>query len=384
MKWIAAVVVLVVAAAFAVYRLYPRQLDLKPELPAPVWEMQDGQPVVRMPGAELVAQVAAYDDELYAYFNFSYLGGREALKPASVLLTMSGSQYLLQLHLKNNLLAAIPYLEGLRQQGYIPEYQWGWVAPSQLDRLRRQTHFFVSAYTLPVRRGIEDFTPQQVHEYVRRFVLFKSRTDPRVRQGVVNAPPTLTGEQARQISSDIIQVADFFWLPLDLFLGIGAQENNYMSVPGDIEHTVWKARADPGDIVLRRSRGRVLVRNYATGVWQITRETLRAVHKVYLKNEWDYSLLPERLRPPRELNLDEVDEGHLTFYAGLLFRDLIDRFDGDVRRAVGAYNGGPGNPNMRYEEGVRTVANYAWRMLAQTGALGGGTAAGTSFLTKGE
>jgi len=363
------------------YRLYPRVLVLKPVTAAPVCELQEEGVAVARGDAELVASVATFDDELYAYFSFDYLRGRDAVRLAEVFLTRSGTGYPLILHLENDLLTAVPFLEDLRRQGYIPGYEWRWVAPEYLRRLRQQSQFFDSAYTLPVRRTLEGFTPEQVREYVRRFVLFKSRTDPRVRRGVESAPPTLTSEQALLFTDDILRVSDFFWLPLELFLGIGAMENNYMDVTGDLQHAVWKSRAEPGDIVFRRADGRVLVRNHAAGVWQITRETLRYVHRLYLRDEWDYSLLPEHLRPPRQLDLDRVEPGHLTTYAGLLFRDLIDRFQGDVARAVGAYNGGPGNPNMRYESGVRVVANYARRIFEQAGVLDGGTAAETSFLS---
>jgi hypothetical protein len=110
---------------------------------------------------------------------------------------------------------------------------------------------------------------------------------------------------------------------------------------------------------------------------------LRYAHKLYLKGNWDYSLLPGHLRPSEHLDLNQVDSAHLTTYAGLLFRDLIDRFGGDVARAVGAYNGGPGNPNMRYEEGVRMVANYARRMVEQAARLNGQAVAEMKFLAPG-
>jgi soluble lytic murein transglycosylase-like protein len=79
--------------------------------------------------------------------------------------------------------------------------------------------------------------------------------------------------------------------------------------------------------------------------------------------------LPEHLRPPRDLDHESLDARTLTTYAGLLFRDLLDRFDGDAGTAVGAYNGGPRNPNPRYEAGVRRVAEYARRMLEQAAAM---------------
>jgi hypothetical protein len=124
-----------------------------------------------------------------------------------------------------------------------------------------------------------------------------------------------------------------------------------------------------------------LVLNQASGVWQITRETLRYAHKLYLKDTRDYSQLPPRLQPPKELNPDDVDPAVLTTYAGLLFRNLLDRFHGDVASAVGAYNGGPGNPNQRYEEGVRMVADYARRVMEHAAVLNGRPAAGVNFLS---
>jgi hypothetical protein len=152
-------------------------------------------------------------------------------------------------------------------------------------------------------------------------------------------------------------------MPLDYFLGVGAMENDYMDVDGDLTHAVWKKRAQRGDVVLRRSRKRVMVSDYAIGTWQITRETLRAAHELYLHDKRDYSKLPARLRPPRELNLNLVSDSVLTTYAGLLLRNLLDHYGGDVEKAMGAYNGGVRTPNPAYANGVKTVADYARRIL---------------------
>jgi hypothetical protein len=146
-------------------------------------------------------------------------------------------------------------------------------------------------------------------------------------------------------------------------------ENDYMDVNGDLTHAVWKKRAQRDDIILRRGRKRVMVSNYAIGTWQITRETLRAAHQLYLKDKRDYTQLPARLRPPRDLNLNSVDDAVLTTYAGLLLRGLLDRFDGDVDKATGAYNGGVKAPNPAYASGVKTVAEYARRVLEHATVL---------------
>jgi hypothetical protein len=152
-------------------------------------------------------------------------------------------------------------------------------------------------------------------------------------------------------------------------LGIGAMENNYMNVRGDLENAAWKARPQPGNIVLRRVRGRVLVRNDSVGVWQITRESLRYAHALYLRDKRDYSLLSERLRPEKVLDLNNIDPQVLTTYAGLLLRDLLDHFNGDVIQAAGAYNGTITHPNLHYAAGVQLVADYARKVMQRAADL---------------
>jgi len=161
----------------------------------------------------------------------------------------------------------------------------------------------------------------------------------------------------------MIAVAEFYDIPLDMLLGIGAMENNYMDIRGDLKHAVWKDHAQKGDIVLRRRHGRVLVSNYSIGPWQITRETLRYAHSLYLSDKRDYENLPLRLRLPKQLDLEHIDSHVLTTYAGLLLRNLLDYFHGDVQKAQGAYNGGPKKPNLDYSTGVATVASYARRVV---------------------
>jgi hypothetical protein len=142
-----------------------------------------------------------------------------------------------------------------------------------------------------------------------------------------------------------------------------------LSIRGDVNHAIWKRKPAKDDIVLKRSRRGVLVSNYSIGLWQITRETLRYAHALFLRDKRDYSRLSERLRPPRTLELDLTDSHVLTTYVGLLLRDLLDRFNGDIEKAVGAYNGGPRNPNLRYAAGVQTVAEYARNILERVTAM---------------
>ena len=380
-----ATIALLVSAGWVAYRVWPLELDYRPATLIPVCEQSGDRSVVTLPDRFLVADVAHYDDELYAYLMFTYMKGSPAFGPSEVCLTFrkspSGIDYDIQVRLPNDLLSSLDLLARAQASGLISGYEWRFVHPDTFRRLQYQTYVFETAYSLPSQRRLESLTRPELEDYIRRFVTFKSATDRRVQGGADLGPKPLTKPEADQLAADIITISDFYSLPLDFFLGIGAMENNYMNVKGDLSHAVWKRRAAPGDVVLKRRRGRVLILNQASGVWQITRETLRYAHTLYLKDTRDYSQLPPRLQPPKELNPDDVDPAVLTTYAGLLFRNLLDRFHGDVASAVGAYNGGPGNPNQRYEEGVRMVADYARRVLEHAAVLNGRPGAGVNFLS---
>jgi hypothetical protein len=371
-----------ILAAIA-YRSWPRELaySIPPVLPSVA--LRADRWTVQYPADAIIAEVGVFQDELLAYLDFDYLRSRSIVNEPNVLLTVKETgqspSYRLQLVVENDLLSTVPYLADLRAHGFISYFHVYSTTSRHLAYLRAQTRLFVAAYNGPVRQKLEELSPGQLISPVARFLVFKSRTDPRVRQSSA-LTSSLSGEQATQLAADVVAVAEFYQLPLDFFLGIGAMENNYLNVNGDLEHTVWKKRAAKGDIIIRRRRGRVLVRNYSIGRWQITRETLRYAHELYRRDERDYSVLPQRLRPSASLDLDNPDQHVLTTYAGLLFRDFLDHFSGDVQKAVGAYNGGAGNPNLEYSAGVEMVATYARRILEQVADQNGRSVAETKFV----
>ena len=357
--------VLVLAAGVA-YRCWPRPLPFPPA-GAPGVTISQGRFLVRMPTQVLLAQVSAYPDELTAYLYFDYLRSRREVARSSVLLSVAqqsdSPEYCLLLAVPNDLLQAEPYLGELIRQGYIPGFELQFSNLDDLARRHEQTRRIQAAFHRSVRDPMPDAPASELLYPVSRFVNFKSSVDSRTRLGLQPGLTRLSSSQSDAMAADIIAVAKFYSLPLDFFLGIGAMENNYLDVNGDVGNFTWKRRAEKGDIVLQRRRHKVLVWNYSLGPWQITRETLRHAHQLYLRDRRDYSLLPAHLRPPRGLDLDQVDSAVLTTYAGLLFRDLLDRFDGDVQKAVGAYNGGRRRPNPRYAAGVTAVADYARQIL---------------------
>jgi len=117
-----------------------------------------------------------------------------------------------------------------------------------------------------------------------------------------DAAPAPDSEQATQLATDILDVAQFLFASARFTSSEWRQENDYMALTGDLTHAVWKSALSAMTSFFRRGRKRVMVSDYAMGTWQITRETLRAAHQLYLKEQHDYTLLPARLRPPRVLN----------------------------------------------------------------------------------
>ncbi len=349
-------------------------------VPLPFPHLQHPPPVKLVLG-----EVAHYEDELFAYLMFQYLRHHAPTTGPNTLIGYERKDdrvlYSVYILFEDGLQQAIGSLYPLARRFPFLTPRWHAITEQRAKELQWQTGNLLGAYNHPSNRKFSQLPEREILSYATRFIRFKSQTDPRIRRSLPDAPAVLSMEQARQLSRDIFTVANFFDLPLEFFLGIGAMENNYMNVTGDLDHAVWKSRTHPGDVVLRRRKGRVLVLNPASGVWQITRETLRWAHRLYEKDTRDYTQLPEPLRPAPKLDFETLDPRVLTTYAGLFFRHLLDRFDGDVAKAVGAYNGGPGNPNPRYEAGVREVAGQARRIMEQAAGLRGVKVAQMQFLS---
>lgn len=366
------------------YRTWPRTINTTLPSCLPAISLEGNRWQVRTRAGALLAGVADFRSELQAYLHFEYLSSHIGLASSQILLTAkaarSGPVYRIFLVLDNNLLSAVPYLARLRAQGFISHFVLDPVPQQELAYRRLETAVFLNAYNPPVPPRLDSISPAQLLAPLTRFLMFKSETDRRVREKISPVPTALSEGQARELATDIITVARFYHLPLGIFLGIGAMENNYMNVRGDLDHAIWKRRPQRGDIILERRGGRVLVSDYAMGVWQITRETLRYAHRLYLADQRDYSALPPRLRPSKKLSFDLENSEVLTTYAGLLLRHLLDETHGDLQKAVGAYNGSLRTPNLQYAAGVRAVALYARSFLERAANLDGTNVAETWLL----
>jgi hypothetical protein len=363
-------VVLLSALALACWtadRLWPRQMPAARQ-PGHLGPKFHGRQIALPFSNEVAsAEIATFDDQLEAFLRYEYLRGREPDDASKIFLTVGRSGkhafYKIFLLVENDQLTAIPRLNRMESHGLITHYELVAWTSEDLALAQQQSRIFENAYNVPTEQKLETLPSFQLLPALADFLVFKSQTDWRVVGRGTRAPQPLTHHQALRLASDILDVAHFYDLPLDYFLGVGAMENNYMAVNGDLTHAVWKKRAESGDIVLERGRKRVLVSDYSIGTWQISRETLRAAHQLYLRDKRHYDRLPPRLGPARDLDVNSVTNEALTTYAGLVLRDLLDRFGGDVDQAIGAYNGGIRNPNPAYAAGVRNVALYARRVL---------------------
>jgi hypothetical protein len=365
-RWIVWMACLTFAFA-ALNSLWVRPMPIRFHAAPLQWDAEGPSQIVSVPGRQLVGVLGTYRRELYAYLVFDYLRSLPTMRGEAVLLTTSlqhgEREYRVRMVCPDNLLSCVPKMLRLQKRGLDQSPSWAFVLPATVRRYREQTGMFVSAYNSPVESRFKYLSPKRRLPYLCQFIRFKSSTDPRVRSGDPFSQPVLSEEQAFELAADMLAVADFYGLPLHLLIGIGAMENNYMRVRGDLNHTVWKRHKEPGDIIVRSGPRGVLVRNFSVGVWQITRETLRFAHSLFLNDQRNYDGLPPRLKPELSLDLDNVSPPVLTTYAGLLLRYLLDYFGGDVEKAIGAYNGGIKSPNLKYEAGVRHIADYARRIL---------------------
>src|SRR5437764_858771 len=358
------------ACGYTDYRLWPLDLPASAHPRMPVTVVKDNRLVVPFSLEVPAVEIATFNDQLEAFLRFEYLRGREAREGRdtshmylTATNTKKGPQYKIFLVTDNDLLSAVPQVASLKGRNLITHYEFQTWSQKEYNYYQQQSHMFDVAYDVPTDQKLETISSSKMLPELAQFLIFKSQTDNRVVDNSDTAARPLTREQATQLASDILEVAHFYDLPLDYFMGVGAMENDYMDVNGDLTHAVWKKRAERGDIVLRRTRKRVMVSDYAMGIWQITRQTLRAAHQLYLHDKRDYSQLPARLRPSRELDLNNVSDAVLTTYAGLLLRDLLNHFGGDVEKAIGAYNGGVRSPNPVYASSVKNIADYARRIL---------------------
>ncbi len=364
-------------AGASTYYYWPQSLEL-PRAPIPqVVSAASGQTVVSWPGRVFVAKLGEFDSVLPAYLMLDYFRSHAPLRGKQVLLTAHGAlsepPYSIWVQLPDDVLSGVEEGAMLNQHPLISLLEESWITEPDFAEDLRQTNRFMQAYNDPEFPSLNEIRPDPLCLYVRQFICFKASVDPRTWPGNPSLLSRPSLERSEALAADIVEVARFYDLPVDLLLGIGAMENNFLNAPGDLNNAIWKKDIERDDIVLRRRGSKAWVLNSSIGTWQITRQSLRRAHELFLCDTRDYSKLPLEFRPTQELDMNFLSSRLLTTYAALLLRDLVDYFEGDTFFATAAYNGTKLHPNLRYAEGVESVASYARRVIGNTSKLNGST-----------
>lgn len=147
----------------------------------------------------------------------------------------TGAEYQLFVLFPNNILAQSNQLAQIQVAGYIPFFELDSQRRTRNDDWYQQTRLFEVAYQQPISERLLQLPQNELTSAVAKFILFKTRTDRRMREKLEPvAGKALTPEDAQDLAADMIAVAKFYDIPLDMMLGIGAMENNYLDVRGDL------------------------------------------------------------------------------------------------------------------------------------------------------
>jgi hypothetical protein len=373
--WIVAAELLLSIAGAVTYYYWPQSLEAPAAPVSQVISRESSRTAISWPGRVFVAKVGEFDSVLPAYLMFDYLRSHDPLRDMQVLLTgRAGSgqpPYTIWVHLPDDVLTGVEESAVLRENPLLSVAEQSWVTAEQFTRDLRETDSFIQAYNSADYPILTDIRPDALQIYVRQFICFKATVDPRTWPGNPFPLSRPSPERAEDLAGDIVQLATFYQIPVDVLLGIGAMENNFLNAPGDLNNAIWKNNVERDDIVIRQRGHKAWVLNSSIGTWQITRQSLRHAHELFLCDTRDYSKLPLEFRPTQELDMNFLSSRLLTTYAALLLRELLDYFDGNAFLATAAYNGSKQRPNLNYAGGVENVASYARRVIGNTARLNG-------------
>ncbi len=371
--WIVAAELLLATAGAFAYYYWPQSLVLPTTSVLQAINESNGQTVVSWQDRVFVGKIGEFDDALSAYLMFDYLRSQDLLRGRQVLLIAHSASverhYSVWVRLPDDVLTGVETAAALKGNHLTPVLEESWITNGELYGYLRQTSAFIEAYNCQDFPKLEEISSSELQLYVRQFISFKASVDPRTWNGSPHPLSPLSLEDAESLAADIVEAARFYDVPVDLLLGIGAMENNFLNAPGDLNNAVWKKEIGRDDIVLRRRGRKAWILNSSMGTWQITRQSLRYAHDLFLCDTRDYSRLPIELRPMEQLDMNFLSPHVLTTYAALLLQDLLQYFDGNVLLAAAAYNGTKLRPNLQYASGVENVASYARRVLGNAARM---------------
>lgn len=349
-RWYAALAALVVliAGAVGVY-FWPETFHSTVRSHFPIYETDATRPTLRVPDGDLFATVREFRDEVLAYTVFTYLRDSEAIRPARLFITArvdrGNTVYEIVARFPNDLLTSIPLISQLQVARLLSD-SWGIVPEALSKRWEQETELFSATYDLAIQRRLRGVPRTEVMSAVAAYLRSGPTNLPRTRR-VSPLRRVFAGVGRPRLVADIVMVAEFYALPLDLFLSIRDLDQSPESA---------EASADPA------------------ADRELTGEALRHANRLFMAETRDYAALPSHLRPlEQEIAGEQIAEVRaevLTTYAGRLFRDLLDRSHGNLGEALAIYKGGPEAPN-RYRVGARRVGLYARKALHDAAIVSG-------------
>jgi hypothetical protein len=248
---VACVLMVLGLSAWIGFRTWPRRLEISLK-PLPSVRFESGAMVVPLPTEALLGEVGEFDNELSAYLWFDYLRSRPSMNRSQVLLVVKEEgmrTYRIQIILPNDALTAVPFLAQLEANGYIQCCDLAFSHHAPVEYSRKQTEVFIARYKRPVYIYSCESTTRQLLVRTARFLAFKSWTGPRVQAASGSEIAALGQQEATDLAADIIAVAKFYDLPLDLFLGIGTMEklseHSWRSDPLNMEKEGRQGRHHP-------------------------------------------------------------------------------------------------------------------------------------------
>ena len=138
------------------------------------------------PTGILLGRVGTYSDELTAYLRLDYLKGIESIAGNRIFLVTqeeeSGPHYVIYLELPDDILAADRSLAGLMIAGHIKGFELQSPTLVEIQQWEEETKLFNAAYQQPVKEMLLHLPRKALTSAVASFILFKVRTDRRVRE----------------------------------------------------------------------------------------------------------------------------------------------------------------------------------------------------------
>ena len=183
------------ASGWIAFRTWPRKIWLG-TAPYPSVYFDHDIMIVPFPTETLLAEVGRFDDELSAYLWFDYLRTRPGVEGSQILLTVSEKEgaplYRIEVSRSEQCSGWIHFSRNSDRRLLLRASSLGFTTKQVTERKRETANLFVAACERPVEKEFKLLPRKQLLRPMVHFLVFKSRTDPRVRGRDESRPASLS------------------------------------------------------------------------------------------------------------------------------------------------------------------------------------------------